>query len=150
MDTTKAAARVRMCEHARAMDESRLAQLPPFATLSAGERKMLARVMDELSAPAGAKLVSQGDYGYEFMVIEEGTVDVVRDGERVDTMGPGDFFGELAMLTLGGQRNATIIATTPVRVLTLTSHYMREVRQRMPQVGEQIDRVVSERKPAKR
>jgi hypothetical protein len=77
-----------MCEHARAMEESRLAALRPFAGLSAGERKMLARVMDELSAPAGATLVSQGGYGYEFMVIEDGTVDVVRDGLRVDEMGP--------------------------------------------------------------
>jgi CRP-like cAMP-binding protein len=131
------------------MEESRLAALRPFAGLSGGERKMLARVMDELSFPAGATLVNQGDYGYEFMVIEEGTVDVVRDGALIDEMGPGDFFGEVAVLTVGGQRNATIVAATPVRVLTLTAHYMREVRERMPQVGEQIDRVVAERTPAR-
>jgi len=131
------------------MEESRLAALRPFAGLSSGDRKMLARVMDELSFPAGATLVNQGDYGYEFMVIEEGTVDVVRDGIRVDEMGPGDFFGEVAVLTVGGQRNATIVATMPVRVLTLTAHYMREVRERMPGVGEQIDHVVAERTPAR-
>jgi CRP-like cAMP-binding protein len=51
------------------------------------------------------------------------------------------------VLRVGGQRNATIVATTPVRVLTLTAHYMREVRERMPQIGEQIDRVVAERTP---
>jgi CRP/FNR family transcriptional regulator, cyclic AMP receptor protein len=127
------------------MDESRLKELAPFAGLSVAQRKMLARVVDELDAPAGATLVSQGDYGYEFMVIEEGTVDVVRNGERIDTMGPGDFFGELAVLADGGERNASIVATSPVRILTLTAHYMREVRERMPEIGEQIDSVIADR-----
>ena len=62
----------------------------------------------------------QGDYGYEFMVIEEGTVDVFRDGERIDSMGPGDFFGELAVLD-DGKRDASVVATLPVRVVTLTA-----------------------------
>ncbi len=130
------------------MDESRLGQLRPFAGLSAAQRKMLARVADELSAPAGSTLVSQGDYGYEFIVIEEGTVDVFRDGELIDTMRPGDFFGELAVLDVGGQRNATIVASSPVRLVTLTAHYMREVRERLPLIGEQIDRVIADRRPA--
>jgi len=106
---------------------------------------MLARVLDEFSSPEGTTLVSQGDYGYEFMVIEEGTVDVFRDGEKIDDMGPGDFFGELAVIAAGGQRNATIIATSPVKMLSLTAHYMRVIRERMPSLGEQIDSVVAER-----
>jgi CRP-like cAMP-binding protein len=59
--------------------------------------------------------------------------------------GPGDFFGELTILTVGGQRNATIIATSPVRILTLTAHYMREVRERMPSVGEKIEGMIAAR-----
>jgi CRP-like cAMP-binding protein len=127
------------------MDATRLKQLRPFADLSAAELNMLARVVDEFEAPAGQTLLIQGDYGYEFMVIEQGTVDVVRDGETIDTMGPGDFFGELAVLIVGGQRNATIVATSPVRIITLTAHYMREVRERMPALGEKIDSVISAR-----
>jgi CRP-like cAMP-binding protein len=45
--------------------------------------------------------VKQGDYGYEFMVIEQGTVEVLGDGERIDSMGPSDFFGKLAVLPAG-------------------------------------------------
>jgi len=105
-------------------------------------------MLDELHAPAGATLVSEGDYGYEFMIIEEGTVDVLRGGKRVDSMGPGDFFGELAVLGDGAPRNATIVATSPVCILRLSSHYMREVRERMPAVGERIDSVVAERSRA--
>lgn len=106
---------------------------------------MLARLIDEFSAPAGTTLVSQGDYGYEFMIIEEGTVDVIRHDERIDTMGPGDFFGELAVLGSGIRRNASVVATSPVRILRLSAHDMRVVRERMPQVGKQIDSVIADR-----
>ena len=127
------------------MEASRLENVAPFSGLTPAERQMLARVLDDFSAPEGTTLVSQGEYGYEFMVIEDGTVDVIRDGERVDTMGPGDFFGELAVIASGGQRNATIVATSPVKILTLSAHYMRVIRERMPRIGEQIDAVIAER-----
>ena len=127
------------------MEASRLEKIRPFERLTPAEREMLARVLDEFSAPEGTTLVSQGEYGYEFMVIEEGTVDVLRDGEKIDGMGAGDFFGELAVIAAGGQRNATIVATSPVKVLSLTAHYMRVIRQRMPSLGEQIDSAVAER-----
>jgi len=127
------------------MDESRLRQVRPFADLSTAERKMLARIIDEFSVPTGTTLVSEGDYGYEFMVIEEGTGDVIRHGERINTMGPGDFFGELAVLGDGIQRNASIVASSPVSILRLSAHDMRVVRERMPLVGKQIDSVISER-----
>lgn len=128
------------------MDESRLKQIKPFAGLSASERKELARVVDEFSAATGTTPISQGDYAYEFMVIEEGTVDVFRDGERIDSMGPGDFFGELAVLDDGSKRNASVVATSPVCVVTLTAHYMRVVREHMPQIADQIDRGIADRR----
>ncbi|HMD52230.1 MAG TPA: cyclic nucleotide-binding domain-containing protein [Solirubrobacteraceae bacterium] len=127
------------------MDEARLQQVRPFAGLSTAERKMLGRVIDEFRAPAGTTLVRQGDYGYEFMVIEEGTVDVIRNAELVDKMGPGDFFGELAVLDGGGHRNASVVATSPVCILRLSAHDMRLMRERMPSIGEQIDSVVAAR-----
>jgi CRP-like cAMP-binding protein len=129
----------------RAMDSARIAKLAPFKDLTPAQQSMLARMLDETRFAAGATLVSEGESGYEFMIIEEGTVDVFRGGERIDAMGPGEFFGELAVLGDGAQRNATIVATSPVRILTLTSHYMREVRERMPAVADQIDRVISAR-----
>ena len=98
------------------LDESRLQSLCPFEDLTAAERRSLARELDEFSAPAGTTLVQEGDSGYEFMVIEQGTVDVLHDGERIDTLGPGEFFGELAVVQAGGRRYATIVATSEVRV----------------------------------
>jgi CRP-like cAMP-binding protein len=131
------------------MDATRVARLAPFTDLTPAQQSMLARMLDEVRAPAGATLVSEGDYGYEFMIIEEGTVEVLRGGERIDEMGAGEFFGELAVLGDGARRNATIVATSDVRILTLTAHYMREVRERMPAVGEQIDRVIAQRTHAR-
>lgn len=127
------------------LDDVRLGKIAVFESLTTAERKMLARIVDEFSAPEGATIVEQGDFGYEFMVIEEGTVNVFVDGAAVDTMGPGDFFGELAVLADGAQRNATIIATSPVRGLKLSARDMRTVRERMPKIGEQIDGVIAKR-----
>ena len=127
------------------MDDTRLEQIRPFASLSVAERKMLARLLDEFSAPAGTTLVSEGEFGYEFIVIEEGTVEVWRHGEQIDTMGPGDFFGELAVLADGGQRNASVVASSDVRGLRLSAHDMRVVRERLPLVGRQIDDVIAAR-----
>jgi CRP/FNR family transcriptional regulator, cyclic AMP receptor protein len=130
------------------MDVTRVARLAPFKDLTPAQQSMLARLLDEVRAPEGTTIVHEGDYGYEFMIIEHGSVDVFRGGERIDEMGAGDFFGELAVLGDGARRNATIVATSPVSLLTLTAHYMREVRERMPAVGEQIDRVIAARSHA--
>jgi len=127
------------------IDDARLAQVRPFAGLTVAERKMIGRAIDPFTAPTGTTLVEQGRFGYEFMIIEEGTVDVVRDGKLVDSMGPGDFFGELAVLAAGGERNASIVATSPVRGLRLTAHDMRVLRERIPSLGAQIDSVAAAR-----
>lgn len=112
--------------------------------MSKDERSDLGKLVEEYEEPQGTTLVGQGDYGYEFIVIEEGTVEVVRDGKRIDTMGPGDFFGEAA-LSSGALRNASIVATSPVKILALSAHNIRVVRDQMPALAEQIDLAAAER-----
>lgn len=124
----------------------RLERIPLFAELSTGQRLMLARVVDELTAEAGETLMLQGEPGYEVLILEEGSADVLQDGEHINQMGPGDFFGELAVLELGSPRTASVVASTPVRAIVLTAHFMREVRERMPDVGEHIDREAAARR----
>ncbi len=87
------------------MDHQRLDHLAVFENLTEGEKRMLAGVLDEKQVPEGENVVTEGEYGYEFMVIESGSVDVVYKGDKVDEMGPGDFFGEVAVLSSGGTRN---------------------------------------------
>ncbi len=127
------------------MDESSLKNLPPFSGLSSDELRTLADMVEEYSEPAGTTLIGQGDYGYEFIVLQEGTVDVIHDGERVDGMGPGDFFGE-ASLNPGALRNSSVVATSPVRFLALSAHNIRVLHQQIPALADQIDSASAERR----
>ena len=101
------------------MDPDRLKAIPVFASLDEQTLLRVAIFASEVSHPAGRELVRQGDYAREFMVIEEGEVEVVRDGERIAALGPGDFFGEIGVLDKT-RRTATVVATTPVRLVLLT------------------------------
>ncbi len=102
-------------------------------------------MVEEYSEPAGTTLIGQGDYGYEFIVLEEGTVEVIHDGERVDEMGPGDFFGE-ASLRAGALRNSSVVATSPVRILALSAHNIRVLHEQIPALAAQIDSASAERR----
>jgi CRP/FNR family transcriptional regulator, cyclic AMP receptor protein len=90
----------------------------------------------------GAERLGQID---EFMMLEQGHADVTRAGVQINTLGPGDCFGELAVLADGRPRSASVVATSDLRGIVLTAHFMRELRQRIPSVGERIDRVAAER-----
>ena len=123
------------------MDPDRLRAIPVFASLDDETLRGVATFATESSVPAGKHLVKEGDYAYEFMAIEEGEADVVRGGEKVATLGPGDFFGEIAVLekTL---RTASVVATTPMRLVTLTHWDLKRVGSAI----EQIRATLEERK----
>jgi CRP-like cAMP-binding protein len=123
----------------------RLGRIALFEGLSYGQRQMLARVADQVLAAAGETIMSQGEAGYEFMVLEDGTAQVIQDGARVRVMPAGDFFGELSVLKDGAPRTASVVALSDVRALVFTAHYMREMHERVPELRERIDRAASER-----
>jgi len=108
------------------MDPDRLRAIPVFASLEGETLRSIATFATETSVPAGKHLVKEGDYAYEFMAIEEGEAEVVRNGEHVARLGPGEFFGEIGVLerTL---RTASVVATTPMRLLTLSQWDLKRV-----------------------
>ncbi len=108
------------------MDPERLEAIPVFASLDDEALRGVATFATETSVSAGKELVREGDYAYELMVIEEGEAEVVRGGEPVATLGPGDFFGEIAVLerTL---RTATVVALTSMRLVTLSHWDLKRV-----------------------
>lgn len=110
---------------------------PLFAECTRKELEALAAVADELPLPAGKTLTKQGETGREFMVLVEGTADVVRNGRRINQLGPGDFIGEIALLT-GSPRTATVTATSDVLLLVLTARAFRRVVDRSPSVQDRI------------
>jgi len=96
----------------------RLAGIPLFAHLHRREVQRVAALCTDIVVEPGRVLCRQGSPGSEMFVIEEGAFSVEQDGRQVAELAAGDFFGELALLG-GGPRTATVVATTPGRVLVL-------------------------------
>jgi CRP-like cAMP-binding protein len=128
------------------LEASRLKQIPLFEKFSEDELRQIAPFAEEVSVPEGEVLVREGDYSYEFMAIEEGTAKVTRHGETIAELGPGDFFGEIGLLEKSF-RTATVEATSPMRLITLTGWDLARVEKAMPEAIEQLHQVIEERKP---
>jgi CRP-like cAMP-binding protein len=96
--------------------EELLKQVPLFAGLSKSELRQVASLATRLDLAAGSELTHQGEMGGEFIIVLDGFVDVVIDGEVVASCGPRDFFGEIALLEGRRRRVATVIAKTKVAI----------------------------------
>ena len=129
------------------LDPSRLKQIPLFEKFSEDELRQIAPFAEQTSAESGSVLVREGDYSYQFVAIEEGSAKVVRGGETLAELGPGDFFGEIGLLEKS-LRTATVEATSPMRLITLTGWDMARVEKAMPEAIEQLHRTIEERRPA--
>jgi CRP-like cAMP-binding protein len=124
----------------------RLGEIKVLSGLSLGRRRELARLADELTAEAGETIMLEGEPGYEFMMLEEGEADVIQNGERINVMAAGDCFGELAALSDGKPRTASVVARSDLRVIVLTAHFMREMHDGLPSAGKALDQVAAERR----
>jgi len=96
-----------------------LKELPLFSSCTVAELRKVVSVTTELQVGAGDRLTEVGEYGTESFVIVTGYATVWRNGTRIDHLGPGSFFGEMAALDRGA-RTATVIAETDLRVLVMT------------------------------
>ena len=95
-----------------------LARVPLFSGLGKGSLAQIAKLADEIDLPAGKQPHQQGDHPHEFFLIVDGSVRIDRVVAQINTLGPGDFLGEIALLD-GGQRSATATTVTPVNLLIL-------------------------------
>ena len=126
------------------MEESRLKTVPLFAGLSPAELRRLSGVTDEVVVPAGTRLIDEGRYSHEFLLIQEGNVDVRRGGELLAQLGPGDFAGEIGVMQ-DARRNASVVASTPLTAIVMTARDLRQVTQEMPSVAALIDAAIAAR-----
>jgi CRP-like cAMP-binding protein len=124
--------------------EERLAAIPLFSGLSRKERRSVAALADELEFEAGKHLVREGEFGYEVFAIEEGRVEVTHDGQCLADLGAGDFFGELAVMSLL-PRNASVVTMSPVKAIVMTRQAFRQVAQTMPAVAEALRVAIEQR-----
>jgi CRP/FNR family transcriptional regulator, cyclic AMP receptor protein len=127
------------------MDPARLKKIPVFADLTEQELEHIAALAAEVSVPSDKELVREGDYSYDVLAIEEGTARVERDGDRLADLGPGDVVGEMGVLERS-QRNATVIATSPMLLVTLTSWDIRRLTKTAPKAVDHLRDVVAQRR----
>src|SRR5688572_756134 len=125
------------------MDKARLKAIPLFADLEDADLQKIATFANETSVSEGDTLVREGDFSYELMAIEEGTASVKRGEQEIAQLGPGDFFGEIGVMK-NEMRAATVVAKTPMRLITLTHWELKRMRD-MPGVMEAIQRTAEAR-----
>lgn len=121
-----------------------LGRCPFFAGLSRGELVEVAKATEDMEVDEGRVLTREGESGREFFVIVEGEVSVTKDGSEIRTLGPGDFFGEIALLE-DTPRTATVTAAKPLRFFVLTRQSFRSLLARQPQIEEKVTKALHER-----
>jgi CRP-like cAMP-binding protein len=121
-----------------------LKTVPLFARCSKKELAEIATIADEIDLPEGRQLTKEGGRGREFFVLLEGNADVKRKRRKVKTLGPGDFLGEIALVTKT-PRTATVTTTSPVRVLVVTEQNFRRLLEHTPTVQIKVLEALAER-----
>jgi CRP/FNR family transcriptional regulator, cyclic AMP receptor protein len=114
------------------VEPSRLAEIPLFAALGNRQLAEIAAVAAEAEAGEGETIATQGELGHALFAIESGTVEVSADGDLVATLGAGDVFGEIAVIA-AGVRMASVVATSPVRLIGLSKRDVLALERRSPQ-----------------
>ena len=110
-----------------------LERVPLFAGLGRQELEDVARIADELDAPAGTVLTHEGRHEGYFYVIASGTVRIERDGQTINTLGDGDFLGEIALLD-GGPRTATATTVSACQLLVVTHQRFHKLLDTSPPI----------------
>jgi len=114
-----------------------LEQVPLFAGISAAGIEELGAIADEIDVRPGTVLTHEGAREGFFCIVMEGTVRIERGGHIVNTIGPGAFFGEIALID-GGPRTATAIAETSCRLLSMTYQMFHELLDASPEIRTAI------------
>lgn len=112
-------------------------RVPLFAGCSKGELEQIAHIADEIDLPEGKELTREGERGREFLVLLEGDADVTQDGQSINRLGSGDFFGEIALVE-DRPRTATVTASSPVRALVITDRAFRQLLDEQPEIREKV------------
>ena len=119
------------------VDSSRLRALPLFEGLADDEVEAVASMANDLSVEGGSTVVAQDDFGYALYLIEEGDAVVIQDGKQVAALGRGDVFGELGLLVTG-RRTASVVASTPLKLLALFDSDYRRLERELPELARRV------------
>lgn len=115
----------------------RLAKVPLFSDLSKRDLSRILENSKETTHLAGETVVTEGHEGAGFHMVLSGTAAVIRGGRKVDTIGPGEYFGEMALID-GGRRTATVLAETDLVTLYLAQWGFKPLVKDSPQMAWKI------------
>jgi CRP/FNR family cyclic AMP-dependent transcriptional regulator len=127
------------------IEAERVQAIPLFGDLDAYDLAHVARWIEEVRAAPGDLLIEQGTMPYELFIIEEGSVDVVRDDEPLATLGAGDVVGEIALMAQR-RRMASVVARSDVRALALSVEALQEITAEMPELGGELRNMMDRRR----
>ena len=119
-------------------------RVPLFADCSRSELEEIAQLADEIDLDEGKELTRLGEPGREFFVLLEGEADVTQNGNSINTLKAGDFFGEIALVE-DTPRTATVTATTPMRVLVITDRAFKKLLDEHPELQRKVLVALAER-----
>jgi CRP/FNR family cyclic AMP-dependent transcriptional regulator len=108
-----------------------------FSTSSAKDLRTIRKALEEVTVPAGRMLTEQGTIGREFFLIVEGQASVKRNNRKVATLGPGQYFGELALLDRR-PRSASVISDTEMELLVLGQRQFNAVLDSVPALSRKL------------
>ena len=128
------------------MHTARLREVPLFAGLGKKDIEALGMIADELDVREGKVLARQGALGHEFFVLETGSMTVDIDGETVAQLGPGSFFGEIALIA-EDRRTATVTAAEESTVLVINGPDFRGLKRTLPKVYDTVAAEIAKRRP---
>ncbi len=115
----------------------KLAQVQMFSSLNKKELRLISRVADVIAIRAGTEIVSEGTSGRDFYLVLSGEATVRRNGRKVAVLGPGNYFGELALLDRG-PRSATVVAATDMQLAVISQREFLGVLDDVPAVAQKL------------
>jgi CRP/FNR family cyclic AMP-dependent transcriptional regulator len=129
----------------RAKQAELLSAVPLFSHCSKRDLRTVAKLVRELDLPAGHTLIQEdARVAYSFFILVEGGAEVRRKGRRVAKLGPGDVFGEMALI-LRRPRTATVTLTEPTRLLAISAHNFRPLLIGSPEIQFKLLEALAER-----
>ncbi len=121
-----------------------LAGVPLFRGLSKAQLRLVSGLATHLEFPAEKILATEGRTGYEFILVEEGTVEVWRGGRLIATRGPGEYVGEIALVE-SRPRTASVVSATPVKVEVIGRREFSALLEDVPEIAELVRATADER-----
>jgi CRP-like cAMP-binding protein len=121
---------------------SQLATIPLFAGLDETELAAIAEAASEVEASKGQTIATEGDFGHALYAIESGTAEVSANGTPLRTLGPGDVFGEIAVIA-SGRRTASVVATSDMTLIALFKRDVWALERRSPAVAERLRALIA-------